>query len=269
MVARLFYVGVALLPFGVGIGTGKAFLYCYVAAAVGTIMWVRASRLVAVGTGAVAAAALIGVIVVGDQLFTKPVQDLLDKERSQSSYGGSSGRGALALDALSIWQEAPFLGVGPGNSYIYMLQRAPIGTPHNQYLNILVEFGLLGLAGWLAFIVVAFRTGLRVYRRTTTPAHKTFVLGWLGMFAGLVVGGVTGDFMIHSIRNGGLELFSGYYLQWVLLGGVVTVDRLERSRAPQTHSEASLQRPAQRQWRAAPRRTDAARSLVMPRVSAS
>ena len=86
------------------------------------------------------------------------------------------------------------------------------------------------------------------------------------MFAGLVVGGVTGDFMIHSIRNGGLELFSGYYLQWVLLGGVVAVDRLERSRA---RSEASLQKPAQRQWRAAPRRTDAARSLVMPRGSAS
>ena len=54
------------------------------------------------------------------------------------------------------------------------------------------------------------------------------MLGWLGAFAGMVVGGITGDFMIHSIRNGGLELFSGYYLQWVLLGGLVAVARLEQ-----------------------------------------
>ena len=147
MIARIFYVGVAVLPFGVGIGTGKAFLDRYVAAAVGTIMWVRASRLVAVGAGAVAAAALIGVIVAGDQLFTKPVQDLLDKERNQSSYGGSSGRGALALDALSIWQEAPFLGVGPVTATSTCSSARQSERPTTSTLNILVEFGLLGLAG--------------------------------------------------------------------------------------------------------------------------
>ena len=102
-----------------------------------------------------------------------------------------------------------------------MLQRSPIGTPHNQYLNILVEFGIVGLVAWLVFLVAAWRTGLRIYRDATHPVHRSFALGWLGMFAGMVAGGVTGDFMIHSIRNGGIELFSGYYLQWVLLGGLV------------------------------------------------
>ena len=34
--------------------------------------------------------------------------------------------------------------------------------------------------------------------------------------------------MIHSIRNSGIELFSGYYLQWVLLGGLVAIPALER-----------------------------------------
>ena len=146
------------------------------------------------------------------------------------SYGGATGRGGLALAALSIWLEAPLLGVGPGNSYIYMLQRSPIGTPHNQYLNILVEFGIVGLVAWLVFLVAAWRTGLRIYRDATHPVHRSFALGWLGMFAGMVAGGVTGDFMIHSIRNGGIELFSGYYLQWVLLGGLAAIPALERGR---------------------------------------
>jgi O-antigen ligase len=225
--ARVFYLGVTLVPFVRGVQIGKAFLYFYVAAAVGTILWLRASRLVAVGAAAIAAVALATVVVAGDHVLTDPVDSLLAKEQKQMSYGGRSGRGQLALDALSIGQEAPILGVGPGNSYIYMLQRSPIGTPHNQYLNILVEFGLLGLTAWLVFLAVTFHTGLRIYRAATIPAHRTFALGWLGMFAGMVVGGVTGDFMIHSIRNGGLELFSGYYLQWVLLGGLVAVHRLE------------------------------------------
>ena len=42
--------------------------------------------------------------------------------------------------------------------------------------------------------------------------------------------------MIHSIRNGGLELFSGYYLQWVLLGGMVAVGRIEQ--AAKNHAAA-------------------------------
>lgn len=261
--ARLFYVGVAVLPFIRGVEIGKAFLYFYVAAAVGTIVWVRASRLVAIGGGLVAAMALAGFVIFGERLFTDPMENLLNKEKKSYSYGGSSGRGALALDALSIWQEAPILGVGPGNSYIYMLQRAPIGTPHNQYLNILVEFGLFGLVGWIAFLVTAFRTGLRIYRSSTLPAHRTFVLGWLGMFAGLGVGGVTGDFMIHSIRNGGLELFSGYYLQWVFLGGIVAVHRLERRRASRPEAaEPAPAGPRRRLTGLPPRRPAAARAIT-------
>jgi len=238
--ARLFLVAVAVLPFVRGVQDGKAFLYLYVAAGVGTILWLRSSKLVA-AAGATLAAVVLVAVVLGDDV-TRPVRALVDQEQRQMSYGGRSGRGQLALDALSIWQEAPLLGVGPANSYIYMLQRSPIGTPHNQYLNILVEFGALGLAAWLAFLGFALHTGLRIYREAAHPAHRTFVLGWLGMFAGMVVGGVTGDFMVHSVRNGGIELFSGYYLQWIMLGGLVAVDRLERAARRQT--EARRQAPA-------------------------
>jgi len=247
--ARLFYIVITFLPFARGLEVGKAFLYGYVAIAVLTVVSLRASRLGAALAGVGAVVMLVAITVFGEEALLLPAELLLNKERSQMSFGGNSGRGALAVAALSIWQQAPILGVGPGNSYLYMLQRSPIGTPHNQYLNILVEFGVLGLLAWLVFLAAAWRTGLRIYREATVPAHRTFALGWLGMFAGLVAGGITGDFMIHSIRNGGLELFSGYYLQWVLLGALVAIPGIERRlRAPQ----AATPRP--RFWRASPPR---------------
>ena len=230
---------------------GKAFLYGYVAVAGLTVLAIRASRLTAALAGLGVAAAdgrHRGARRPGPDLAagTPPEQGTLADELRRET-----GRGALASAAISIWMEAPLLGVGPGNSYVYMLQRSPIGTPHNQYLNILVEFGIVGLVAWLVFLVAAWRTGLRIYREATHPVHRSFALGWLGMFAGMVVGGVTGDFMMHSIRNGGIELFSGYYLQWVLLGGLAAIPVLER-RLHRADSTPAAARP--RYWRASPAR---------------
>ena len=255
--ARAYYLVITLLPFVLGVQGGKAFLYGYVATAGLVVLWLRASRVAAALAVTGSVVMLVAIVIFGEEALLLPIEILLTKERSQMSFGGNSGRGALAAAALSIWQEAPILGVGPGNSYIYMLQRSPIGTPHNQYLNILVEFGILGLAAWLTFLAGAWRAGLQIYRSAKLPVHRTYALGWLGMFAGMVAGGITGDFMIHSIRNSGLELFSAYYLQWVLLGGLVAIPGIERrTRAPQNAPAAA--RP--RFWRVATtRRAPAAR----------
>jgi O-antigen ligase len=254
LAARVFCVAITVLPFAQGVQGGKAFLYGYVATSALVVLWLRASRLAAALAGTGLVVMLMAIVVFGEEALLLPLEILLNKERSQMSFGGNSGRGALAGAALSIWQEAPILGVGPGNSYIYMLQRSPIGTPHNQYLNILVEFGILGLAAWLVFLAATWRAGLRIYQTATHPVHRTFALGWLGMFAGMVAGGVTGDFMVHSIRNGGIELFSGYYLQWVLLGGLVATPAIER-RMSTPQAAAPVRR---RFWRVAPPRRAAA-----------
>jgi O-antigen ligase len=259
---RLIYIVISLAPLLRGLMGGKAFLYSYVLAAAVVILWLKSRTLLLTAGGLVAAVALMAVSIGSERYLTAPLDRLVDIERSQASWGGPAGRVQLARDALSIWAEAPVVGVGPGNSYVYMLQRSPIGTPHNQYLNILAEFGILGLGAWLWFIVQTFRVGLRVHQRAREPAHAMFALGWLGMFGGLVVGSLTGDFMIHSIRNGGLELFSGYYLQWVLLGTLVGVAKLEGLLdTPQTalNTRPAFQRRPLRQPWPSPARTWARR----------
>lgn len=223
--ARAGLAVVALLPLMQGLGMGKAFLYGYVSVAIGTVLLLAARRLLLVTVPL--AAALVALLVLAGEGPPGRVQQLIDVEREQQSWGGRAGRVALAQDAVAIWSDWPILGVGPGNSYAYMLRYSVIGTPHNQYLDLLVEVGLIGLGVVLAFVVSAFRFGLRLWRRVRHPVHKEVVLGWLGAFAALAAGGLTGDFLLHSIRNGGLEMFSGFFVHWVFLGVAVGISRLE------------------------------------------
>jgi O-antigen ligase len=109
-----------------------------------------------------------------------------------------------------------------------MLRYSSLGTPHNQYVNILMELGVVGLACFLAFAFKAVRMGLKLLRTALNPMHETMALAWLGLFAGMLVGGMFGDFMIPSIRNGGLKLFSLFYVQWILLGLIVSMTAIER-----------------------------------------
>ena len=160
--------------------------------------------------------------------FRGRCRSLLDVERHQQSWGGRAGRVALAIDTLSVWVRHPLFGVGPGNSWPYMHRYSVIDTPHNQYFNVLLELGVAGLCCLLWFIVAALKSGLRVYTSMPEGFHRTLMVGWLGYFAGMTVSALTGDFIFHSIRNGGLEMFTGYYLQWILLGMVVRADALER-----------------------------------------
>ncbi len=224
---RLLYCGIVLIPLVRGVTSGKVFLYGFVVSAAVAILWVRARGASLVAALMLAVLLVAGALAAGSTSITSPFERLVDTERQQSSFEGKGGRGALIVAALSIWQEAPLLGVGPGNSYVYMLERSPIGTPHNQYMNILTEFGLVGLGIWLWFLAATFRTGLRVYHALVDPELRTYALGWIGVFAGMVAGSVTGDYMLHSIRNGGLELFQGYYPQWILLGGLVAAVDLQ------------------------------------------
>ncbi len=69
--------------------------------------------------------------------------------------------------ALRMWEQAPWLGVGPGNYAVaYADVRLPLweealGHAHNLYLNTLAESGLIGLAAfgvmWLALILWVWR----------------------------------------------------------------------------------------------------------------
>jgi hypothetical protein len=222
---RLVAVAIWLCPLFLGLWVGRAFFYGAWLVASVTVAGLRlGSRVLLLGP---LAAGLL-VIYLATQApgsLPGPLQALVKSEEEQQSLGGRSGRVAIWTDAVGIWSEHPVFGVGPGNSWPYMHRYSVIDTPHSQYLNILLELGVPGFAAFLTFVGSALTFLLRAWRNAPRGPWRDVLLGCVGMFAGLAAGSVLGDFMLHSIRNGGLETFSFYYPQWLLLGAAVGGER--------------------------------------------
>jgi O-antigen ligase len=227
-VRKLGLLILAVSPLVYGVSIGKAFLYVTTATGLVVVAFLKGRKALLAAVPVILGLYVLMAASTGS-FVPSPFQELIDVERQQQSWEGRAGRLALAADTLAIWVRHPIFGVGPGNSWPYMHRYSVIDTPHNQYLNLLLEFGFVGVACFLWFIVGALRTGFDALGSLRDEFHRTLVIGWLGLFSGMVVSGLTGDFIFHSIRNGGLEMFSGYYLQWVVLGMVVSAIEIERA----------------------------------------
>jgi O-antigen ligase len=221
---------IIVLPMLEGLRAGKAFLYVYVTVSVLVVLWVRARRAFVVSASALVVGAVVLAILPDPMMLLGPFQWLIDIERAQQSWGGRAGRLALAADAVAVWTGHPVLGVGPANSYPYMLRYSVIGTPHGQYVNLLVELGLVGAVLFVAFVAAVVRFGLRTVRVRRDRETDLFLLGWFASFVAWSVSSLAGDYMLHSIRNGGLEMFAGFYIHWVFLGAAVGISRVGAER---------------------------------------
>ena len=218
---RLFALAVWLSPLIIGIFAGRAFFYGVWLVSSAVVLTARlGSRVLLIGP--LAASVLVLYLWTQEPgAMPGPLRALVESEEQQKSLGGRSGRGAIWADAIAIWSDHPLFGVGPGNSWPYMNRYSVIDTPHSQYLNVLLELGVVGFTAFLAFVGSALAYCVRLWKRSPPGDQRDLRLAWLGVFVGLIVGNVLGDFMLHSIRNDGLKLFSLYYPQWVLLGAVV------------------------------------------------
>jgi hypothetical protein len=229
---RAALAGLVAFPMLEGLRAGKAFLYTYVATAILVVLWVRARRAFLWSVLCLAVAGLVLTILPSPEALLAPFSKLVDVERAQQSWGGRAGRLALAADAVAVWSGHPVLGVGPANSYPYMLRYSVIGTPHGQYVNLLVELGAIGAALFVAFVGGVIRFGIRTVRVARGREVDVFLLGWFASFVAWSFSSLAGDYMLHSIRNGGLEMFSGFYIHWIFLGAAVGISRSSVARAP-------------------------------------
>lgn len=241
---RAALVVLVALPMLEGLRAGKAFLYAYVATAILVVLWLRARRAFLLTAASLAIAAAVIALLPRPESLLAPFSALIDVERAQQSWGGRAGRLALAADAVAVWSGHPVLGVGPANSYPYMLRYSVIGTPHGQYVNLLVELGAIGAGLFVAFVGGVIRFGIRAVRVRREREVDVFLLGWLASFVAWSFSSLAGDYMLHSIRNGGLEMFSGFYIHWIFLGTAVGTSRSATAWSP---AQATLQ-PGPRTW---------------------
>jgi O-antigen ligase/tetratricopeptide (TPR) repeat protein len=138
--------------------------------------------------------------------------------RALFSGGDASvtSRWTLWQDSLVAWADAPLFGAGLGGfSTAHTLRESVphlFGFPHahNEVVEILVEQGVVGLAGWALVGAAAF-LGLR--RALATLPHDSRTAAGVGALVAVVAVGLQSlvDFPLH---------IPGVALPWALLGGM-------------------------------------------------
>ncbi len=156
-------------PVVYGLEVGKAFYYGYVLVSTAIIACLVARRAMVALVPIALAVYVVAVPLASSSLTPGFFLDLVHEEEQEQSLGGTGGRDQLIRDGLGIWSRSPVLGVGPGNNYPYMLRYSALGTAHNQYVNILIELGAIGLVCFAVFAYQALRLGLALWRTRARP----------------------------------------------------------------------------------------------------
>jgi hypothetical protein len=147
---------------------------------------------------------------------------------------------ATRVDAWQIMVEIikanPILGLGFAN-YHWYTPLFPIRgyavrfNSHNQYMDLVAQIGLVGLACYLWFFWEVGRLGWRLRERVPAGFPRAYVYGALGGLIGMLEAGLLGDWVLPFFYNIGMSGFRASVLGWLFLGGLVA---LEQIHAPRT-----------------------------------
>lgn len=150
----------------------------------------------------------------------------------------SSGEDYSILTRLPAWEIVltlskanPFLGLGFANYFWYTPLIPILGyrlyfNSHNNYIDIIAQTGLIGLACflWLAFELG--RVGWEMNKKLPDGFSRAYVIGVLGGLAGTLASGMLGDWILPFVYNIGLSGFRSSLLGWMFFGGLLAIERL-------------------------------------------
>lgn len=109
----------------------------------------------------------------------------------------SSGRAVLWDLTIQQWLTSPWVGHGPGSAQELITARFPnyISHPHNEYLRMLDDTGIIGLGLWslgvLFFIVRTARALTKARDQESRVIHLSALLGLILLTIGAVTDNVT------------------------------------------------------------------------------
>ena len=125
--------------------------------------------------------------------------------------------------ASSIIKDYPVFGSGL-NTYSLVSQRYTSGWggyPHNSYLQLTSETGLVGISVFLWMLIMLFRCSFRAMKRIEVQSQKILLLG---CSAGLL------GFLIHSFFDTSFYSVQLGSLLWVTIGLVVAIQKIENGK---------------------------------------
>lgn len=172
-----------------------------------------------------------------------PAMSLVSQAIASDTYSYLTRMEAWRI-VLEISKVNPILGLGPANYYWYTPLYPILGwsvqfNSHSQYIDIVAQTGLLGLACFLWFVWELGRLGWRLRSQVPAGFERAYVYGALGGLAGTLAACVLVDWLLPFVYNIGLKGFPGSILAWLFLGGLVSLEQMTLRQAAARTSEAA------------------------------
>jgi O-antigen ligase len=161
-------------------------------------------------------------VILGIFLFTwQAVVPVAVRQRVMMTHDSSGQLEASAQERVDLWSDAeksiladPIFGNGYG-TYQYGQHVANLENPHNWYVQVMVETGLIGLIIALMLVQQMFAVAWRLFKRAQDPLYQGLGLGLFLAMCCCVVSNSFGDRWTYLEITGML---------WVLVGAAVRAD---------------------------------------------
>ena len=143
-----------------------------------------------------------------------------------------------SLERLEIWEqnwgvtsEHWLLGTGPAGYAIYYMSYFPTTarSTHNNYLDILSQFGIVGLVVWMWVMVTSVYVGWRTVRMLPPGLLKTMAMIAAGGWVAALVSMIFGDWVLPFAYNQGISGYKYTVYSWIFLGVLVAINRINAS----------------------------------------
>jgi O-antigen ligase len=163
-------------------------------------------------------------------LGSLPAYYLVNRLIGTDQYSWGTRLDAWAI-VLNIVKANPVLGLGFAN-YYWITPLFPIRgyavefNSHSQYLDILAQTGLVGLACFLWFFLEVGRLAWWLRERVSDGFARAYVYGALGGLIGTLVAAALVDWVLPFVYNIGLTGFRSSVLAWIFLGGLVSLEQI-------------------------------------------
>jgi putative inorganic carbon (hco3(-)) transporter len=153
--------------------------------------------------------------------------ELMTDTQQYSAYS----RFATLSILFDLFKLNPLFGLGPANYHFYTPFYSLLGwhvqfNSHNNYVDILVQTGLVGMTLFAWLVIEIARTAWRLLFRTQDSFLRGYLAAALGGLGGMLFSGFLGDWFLGFLYNGGIPGFRSAVFAWLFLGGVIAIERI-------------------------------------------
>lgn len=159
----------------------------------------------------------------------------MDALMQGESYSMTTRAEAVRV-VVAILERNPLLGYGPANYYHYAQLFPIMGwwvrfNSHNNYLDIVAQMGIVGLAAFVWFAAGAVATAWRVRRGAADGFVRAYATSVIAGVIASMVSGLLADWVLPFTYNVGIKGFRSSLLFWLFSGGALALARMAAAQA--------------------------------------